>query len=109
MSTWHSLKTAPDLAIMIIFIICSLGGCISYDRFMQSWIGKTESEVIKDWGKPDVTNTFENGETIHTWIHSEITQSGSPFTCQKSVTVNHTHTITRGMSRGCPSVAVYRH
>ncbi len=103
----HKLQLHSSIAI-IMLIALGLGGCISYDRFMQTWVGKTESELIKDWGKPDMTNTFDNGETIHTWIRSETSQSG-PYTCQKSVTVNHAHTITKGTSRGCPSVAVYRH
>ncbi len=104
----HRLRAIQYLTIILISTV-GLSGCISYDRFMQTWVGKTESELIKDWGKPDMTNTFENGETIHTWIHSETTSQTGPYTCQKSVTVNHAHTITKGTSRGCPSVAVYRH
>lgn len=91
----------------LIMLGIGLTGCSSPHSAMQSWVGKSEIELIKHWGKPDTINTFDNGEKIYTWIDLKINNDG-PHTCQKSVTISVRHTITKGISRGCPSVVSYQ-
>ena len=83
-----------------------LTGCFGTSSALQSWVGKSEIELIKQWGKPDTVNTFDSGEKIYTWIDLNINNDG-PHTCQKSVTISVKHTITKSISRGCPSVVSY--
>ncbi|WP_454064645.1 hypothetical protein [Candidatus Nitrospira salsa] len=83
-----------------------LTGCFGTNSALQSWVGKSEIELIKQWGKPDSINTFDTGEKIYTWIDLNINTDG-PHTCQKSVTISVKHTITKSISRGCPSVVSY--
>ena len=92
--------------LIISLAILGLEGCVSYDRLIPSWVGKSEAEIFDQWGKPDTTNTFPNGEKIHTWIQSGTNEYG-PFTCRKSITINQEKKITKGSSRGCPSVGTY--
>ncbi|WP_447970788.1 hypothetical protein [Nitrospira sp. M1] len=91
----------------LIMLGIGLTGCSGPQSALRSWVGKSEIELIKHWGKPDTINTFANGEKIYTWIDLKINNDG-PHTCQKSVTISVKHTITKGISRGCPSVVSYR-
>ena len=102
MNLKHRFVRGNHVAIFYL-IILGLGGCASYDKMIPSWVGKPEAEIIKQWGRPDTTNTFSNGEKIHTWIQSGTNEYG-PFTCRKSITINLEKKITKGSSRGCPSV-----
>ena len=96
-----------NFVVIFCLAIINLGGCAaSYDKKIPSWVGKSEAEIIKQWGKPDTTNLFPNGEKIHTWIQSGTNEYG-PYTCRKSITINLEKKITKGSSRGCPSVEVY--
>ena len=93
--------------VTIFYItILGIGGCVAYDASIPSWVGKPEAEIIKQWGNPDTTNTFSNGEKIHTWIQSGTNQYG-PFTCRRSITINLEKKITKGSARGCPSLSTY--
>ena len=94
------------LLVSSIFFLIGLTGCISQNKELESWVGKSGLEIIEQWGKPDSINTFNNGEKIYTWIDLGTNQYG-PYTCQKSITINNKHTITKGSSRGCPSVTAY--
>ena len=96
----HLIKSTCVIVGMLF--VMGFTGCMSYNSVLQSWVGKSESELIANWGEPDLTNTFANGEKISTWIDQGKNQYG-PYTCQKSMTINHKHTITKGTSRGCPS------
>jgi len=91
-----------------LVIICGMGltGCTSTNSALRSWVGKSDIDLIKHWGKPDTINTFDNGEKIYTWIDLTIASDG-PYTCQKSVTISENHTVTKGISRGCPFVVSY--
>ena len=96
-----------SLCVAYIFLgLFWFSGCMSYDTLVKTWVGKPESEILKDWGTPDLSNTLDSGEKIHTWIQSGTNQYG-PYTCQKSVRVSVKHTITNGSSRGCPSISAY--
>ena len=38
--------------ILFLFVIVSLSGCISTQKIMNSWIGRSRSDLILDWGPP---------------------------------------------------------
>ncbi|MCA9472101.1 MAG: hypothetical protein MRJ96_01775 [Nitrospirales bacterium] len=99
------IHSASKWLMVCALLLIGAAGCKNNNSVLQTWVGKSESELIANWGNPDLRNTFANGEKIYTWIDQGKNQYG-PFTCQKSMTINHNHTITKGISRGCPSLSL---
>lgn len=56
-------KLFTILALVLMF------GCASpTKKAMESWIGKSEDELMVTWGAPDSTRSLSNGATVHTWV-----------------------------------------
>ena len=52
--------------IFTIAIACTLIGCASTGKVMDTWIGHEEGELISTWGAPSNTLALED-RTVHTW------------------------------------------
>ena len=97
----HSMILVPYLKIIGLILLVSVSACTTGPVAVHSWVGKPESELLKKWGTPDHTGQFQNGGKVHTWIITEKGEFGS-FTCRRSVTVDESGTVTKGVLSGCP-------
>ena len=88
--------------LYVLLLAISVGACSKGPVEIDSLKGKPESELIKEWGNPDLAAPFQYGGKVHTWITQEQDDYGA-YTCRKSVTVDQTGTIVKAMLSGCPS------
>jgi hypothetical protein len=50
------------LTLTVIAFMFAMAGCATtdaYERILQSWVGKTELELVRSWGPPQ--RTYETG------------------------------------------------
>ena len=88
--------------LIIPILLTTMVGCEStggYQQQLQQMIGQPDSEVTREWGKPNSTDKLPDGDTVLAY-HSEREQviPGNPpdivhFTCDTRFTVNPSHVV----------------
>ena len=96
------MKVDKYIWLLILMLVISVGACSTGAVEMDSLKGKPESELLKEWGNPDLAAPFQYGGKVHTWITQEQDDYGS-YTCRKSVTVDQSGTVVKAVMSGCPS------
>lgn len=83
-------------------LILILSGCVARSQIMDSWVGKSESELVSAIGAPD--NVFEtnDGKKVLTWKTVSGDKNGVG-TCIRSYTVDQGGIIERWSYQGCPN------
>ena len=61
--------------IYFIFCFLALVACqssiLKYEKFLNSWIGKSEAELVTTWGAPINMETIAPGRQIFTYIQEK--------------------------------------
>jgi hypothetical protein len=67
MRTGSSLPSIIRASALLVAIAVSATSCITTSSYMKSWVGKSETELLANWGAPDSSRKLDDGRVIHTW------------------------------------------
>jgi hypothetical protein len=89
-------------ALLSLVLVAGLAlACVSSSSVMQSWVGKSSSELITAWGAPDKTAALDGGASAMTWV----TVSGNQYgvaTCRRTFVADVQGVVRRWSYSGCP-------
>ena len=100
MRTGRSLFSAARASALLVAIAVSAIACVSTTSLMNSWIGKSESELLSSWGAPDTSRKMDDGRVIHTW-KSLWGKRNNVRTCRKTFTISTAGKVEGAAYNGC--------
>ena len=74
-------------SVVLVAIAASATSCVSASLVMNSWVGKSESELLSSWGSPDSRQKLDDGRVIYTW-RNVWTSYENIRTCRKNFTIS---------------------
>lgn len=87
--------------VLLVMALLLNAGCVSLSEVMQSWVGKSESELLSRWGAPDTSAQAGDGKRVLTWKNIWNDGYGNLYTCRKSFTIGTDGKVERWSYAGC--------
>lgn len=94
-------KSRRTIFLAFVLVAGLALACVTSSSVMQSWVGKSSSELIAVWGAPDNTARLENGSSAMTWINVFGNQQGVG-TCRRTFVADASGVVSRWSYTGCP-------
>jgi hypothetical protein len=101
MLSFFFTKTIKPSALLLACTL-SFSGCVSTSEIMQSWVGRSESDLVSRWGAPDSSTQTDDGKKVLTW-KTLWNDDNNIYTCRKSFTIGVAGKVERWAYNGCPS------
>ena len=101
MRSGGSLLLATRASIVLVAIAMSATSCAFTSTDTESWIGKSEDELLSSWGPPYASRQLDDGRVVRTW-KSIWGRRDNVHTCLQTFTISTESTIEGSSSRGCP-------
>lgn len=86
------------LAILVAVVLAGCQTTDNYEFYLDSWVGRTETDVIRVWGVP--TQAFDSGghRFLQYGSRANVTMPGAPATSTTTFIGNQAFTTTTGGS-----------
>ena len=100
MTTRSRLASITSVCAVLVAIAVSATSCISTSNDMESWVGKSEAELLSNWGSPDSSRKLDDGRVIHTW-KTLWGKRDNIHTCRQTFTISANGEVERSSHKGC--------
>jgi hypothetical protein len=91
-------KARSIAALIAIAVLAS--SCVTTSTVMRSWVGKSETELLTEWGAPYASQKLNDGRTVHTW--RTIWGKRENFrTCLQTFTISAGGEVEKWSYKGC--------
>ena len=100
MDVGRQARRHVSLVAQLFAIAVLAASCVTTSNAMRSWVGKSESEILSEWGAPYSSRKLSDGRTVHTW-RTIWGKQGNVRTCLQTFTISADGEIEKWSYKGC--------